>query len=394
MLYSIALIFLCGLLLGNIFKKLHLPSLIGMLLTGILLGPFALNLLSDSVLDLSQDLRKIALIIILTRAGLSLNINDLKKAGRPAFLLCFVPALLEIIAMSVFAPIFFDVNLLDAIIMGCVLAAVSPAVVVPKMIKLMDENYGTKKAIPQMIMAAASVDDVIVIVLFTAFTGLAKNHVMNAVAFLDIPISITLGVIVGVIIGLILQCIFKKVQIRDDVKVVLLLSISFLLVTLENTLNANHIGFSGLLAIMTMGITINTKSNKDAINLQGKFSSLWVASEILLFVLVGASVDISYALSQGISAVLLIFICLIFRMLAVLICTLKTNLNKKERLFCSIAYLPKATVQAAIGTLPLTMGLSCGNIVLTVAVIAILVTAPLGAFLIDLSYKKLLKKEA
>lgn len=391
MLFSLALIFLCGMTLGGIFKKLKLPALLGMLITGILLGPYVLNLLDDSILSISADLRQIALILILTRAGLNLNMEDLKKVGRPAVLMCFLPACAEIIGMLVLAPALLDLSLLDAAILGTVIAAVSPAVIVPKMLKLMEEGYGTSQSIPQMIMAGASVDDVFVIVLFTSFTGLAAGGSLEPLSLVKIPTSIIFGVLTGVIVGIVLAELFHRIHMRDSMKVVIILSVSFLLVTLENAVTG-YIGFSGLLAIMSLGVALHRKRPAAAERLSLKYSKLWVASELWLFVLVGATVDIYSALEQGFSAVLLIFGVLIFRMLGVLCCVLKTPLTGKECAFCMLAYCPKATVQAAIGSIPLTMGLTCGNTVLTVAVLAILITAPLGAFAIDLTYKKWLLK--
>lgn len=391
MLLSLALVFLCGMVLGGIFQKLKLPGLLGMLLTGILLGPYVLNLLDPSILSISTDLRQIALIIILARAGLNLDIKDLKRVGRPAILMCFVPACFEIVGMLLFAPIFLGITLLEAAIMGTVLAAVSPAVIVPKMLKLMEGGYGKSKSIPQMIMAGASVDDVFVIVLFTAFTGLAKGGSITPISFLTIPTSIVFGLIGGIIIGLLLSLLFSKVHIRDSGKVVIILSMSFLLVTLEHNLTG-VIGFSGLLGVMATGATLRQRKHEVSKRLSGKFSKLWVCAEVLLFVLVGATINISYAVNAGLSAVALIFCVLVFRMVGVFTCLIKTSLNKKERIFSAIAYIPKATVQAGIGGLPLTLGLACGDIVLTVAVLAILITAPLGAFLIDATYKKLLER--
>lgn len=391
MLTSLALIFLCGLLLGSIFQKIKLPPLLGMIITGIILGPYALNLIDQSVLSISSDLRQIALIIILTRAGLNLDINSLKKVGRPAILMCFVPACFEIIGMVLLAPPLLGISILDALIMGTVVAAVSPAVIVPKMLKLIETGYGKDKSIPQMIMAGASVDDVFVIVLFTSFTGLAQGESFSPISLIQVPISIILGLGLGILIGIILGFFFKKVHMRDSIKVIIILSISFLLVTLENSLKG-IIPVSGLIAIMSIGISLQKIRSDASKRISTKFSKLWVAAELMLFVLVGATVDIKYAFSAGIMAIVLIFGVLVFRMIGVLICLIKTKLNKKERLFCMIAYCPKATVQAAIGSIPLTMGLSCGNIVLTVAVLSILITAPLGAFFIELLYKKLLKK--
>ena len=391
MLLSLALIFLCGLALGGIFRKLHLPQLLGMLLTGILLGPYVLNLLDSSILGISADLRQIALIIILTRAGLNLDLEDLKKVGRPAALLCFVPAAFEIAGMLLLAPRLLGISLLEAAVMGTVVAAVSPAVVVPGMLKLMEEGYGTKKSIPQMIMAGASVDDVFVIVLFTSFTGLAGGGGISAWDFVRIPVSILLGLAGGILCGMLLVVFFRKVHMRDSVKVIIILSLSFLLVTLEHALTG-IVGFSGLLAVMSMGIALQKGRKEAAVRLSAKYSKLWVAAELLLFVLVGAAVDIPYAFKAGTAAAAVILGVLVFRMLGVLICLLGTELNRKEKLFCMFAYMPKATVQAAIGSVPLAMGLACGNIVLTVAVLAILITAPAGAFLIDFTYKRFLSR--
>lgn len=389
---SLALIFLFGLILGALFQKLRLPPLLGMLIVGIVLGPYALDWLDDSLLSISADLRQIALIIILTRAGLNLNISDLKKVGRPAVLMCFLPACFEILGMLVLAPPLLHISYLDAAIMGAVVGAVSPAVIVPKMLRLMEEGYGTEKSIPQLILAGASVDDVFVIVLFSSFTGLAKGESLSPWRFAEIPISILLGVLLGAALGLALAFFFQKVHVRDSVKVLLLLSFSFLLVALEDALEG-FVPISGLIAVMSLGIALQRKRDIVAKRLSLKFSKLWVAAELLLFVLVGATVDLHYAYSAGLSAVVLIFGVLLFRMAGVWVCLLKTKLLFKERLFCMLAYMPKATVQAAIGSVPLSMGLSCGNIVLTVAVLAILITAPLGAFLIDLTYKKLLSRD-
>lgn len=392
MLISLALVFMCGMSLGAVFQKLKLPSLLGMLLTGILLGPYVLNLLDPTILNISSDLRQIALIIILTRAGLNLDIRDLKRVGRPAVLMCFVPACFEIAGMVIFAPLFLGVTRMEAAVMGTVIAAVSPAVIVPKMLKLMEDGYGKHKSIPQMIMAGASVDDVFVIVLFTAFTGLAKDGSIAPIQFLTIPTSILFGLFGGLISGLLLAWIFKKVHIRDSGKVVIILSVSFLLVTAEHSLTG-IIGFSGLLAVMALGATLQQKKQDLAKRLSGKFSKLWVGAEVLLFVLVGATVNINYALKAGAASVLLILCALAFRMAGVFVCVIKTSLSKRERVFCALAYMPKATVQAAIGGLPLAMGLACGNMVLTVAVLSILITAPLGAVLIDTTYQKLLDKD-
>lgn len=392
MLLSLAVIFLCGMGMGAVFRRLNLPQLLGMLLTGILLGPYALNLLDGSILSISADLRQIALIIILTRAGLNLDVADLKKVGRAAVLMCFVPASFEILGMLALAPRILGISLLDAAIMGTVVGAVSPAVIVPKMLKLMDERYGTRESIPQLIMAGASVDDVFVIVLFTSFTGLAQGGTASALDLMRIPTSIVLGLAAGAVCGLLLALAFRKIHMRDSAKVIIILSISFLLVTLEHSLSG-ALGFSGLLAVMGMGIALQRRRGEVAARLSAKYSKLWVAAELLLFVLVGATVDVGYALASGGAAVLLIFGVLVFRMAGVFLCLLGTSLDRGERLFCMIAYMPKATVQAAIGAIPLSMGLACGQIVLTVAVLSILITAPLGSFLIERTYKKLLKPQ-
>jgi len=382
--------FLLGMLLGWLFTRMKLPSLLGMLITGIVLGPYVLNPLDDSILNISADLRQIALIVILTRAGLSLDINDLKKVGRPAVLMCFVPACLEILGMVLLAPGIRGITVLEAAIMGAVVGAVSPAVIVPKMLVLMDQGYGVEKSIPQLLLAGASVDDIFVIVMFTAFTGLAQGNGITPASFARIPVSIITGIILGVLVGIVLALFFEKIHIRDSGKVVILLSLSFLMITLEHAVET-YVPFSELLAVMSIGISLQKKRQAVAERLSAKYSKLWVAAEILLFVLVGATVNIGYAAKAGGGAVLLIFCVLLFRMAGVWICLLGTRLLIKERIFCMIGYMPKATVQAAIGGIPLAMGLACGDIVLTVAVLAILITAPLGAFGIDRTYRRLLQ---
>ena len=392
MLISIAMILLMGMLMGWICKKIHLPSLTGMILTGIILGPYFLNMIDSSLLNISSELRKIALIIILTRAGLSLDLNDLKRVGRPAILMCFVPACFEIMGMIILAPKLLGISILDAAIMGTVVGAVSPAVIVPKMLKLMEEGYGVRHSVPQLILAGASVDDVFVIVMFTAFTGLAQGNDVSIRSFVNIPVSILLGIVTGAFIGILLAYYFKKVHIRDTSKVIIILCLSFILVTFEDRFST-ILPFASLIAVMAIGIALQKKREVVAKRLSVKFNKLWVVAEIVLFVLVGATVDIKYAVSAGALSVILILGVLMFRMLGVFLCLLKTKLTMRERMFCMIAYTPKATVQAALGGVPLAMGLSCGNIVLTIAVVAILITAPLGAFCIDFAYKKLLINE-
>ncbi len=393
MLTSIAIILLLGLLVGWFFSKIKLPSLLGMILVGIVLGPHCLNLVDESILVISGDLRQIALVIILTRAGLSLNLVDLKKVGRPAVLMCFVPACVEMVGTIIFAPILLGVSVLDAAIIGSVVAAVSPAVIVPRMIKLIEEGYGKEKSIPQLILAGASVDDVFVIVVFTAMTTLASTGELSGASFLQIPVSILLGILLGALVGIGLVWFFQKNHMRDSVKVLIILSVSFLLLEAQSRLEG-IVPVSGLLAIMSMGIFINQKYDVLAKRLSVKYNKLWLGAEIFLFVLVGMAVDLRYALAAGVMVILLIVVALLFRMLGVVLSLIKTKLTSKEKLFCAVAYTPKATVQAAIGTIPLAMGLECGNMVLTVAVVAILLTAPLGAFLVDNLCKRLLKNES
>ncbi|MFR8473890.1 MAG: cation:proton antiporter [Lachnospira sp.] len=398
MLASLSLIFLVGLAMGAICQKLKMPRIIGMLVTGIVLGPYVLDFLDPSILSISSELRKLALIIILLKAGLSLDLKDLKKAGRPAILMSFVPATCEIAGYILFAPLVLGINRIEAAIMGAVLGAVSPAVVIPRMVMLMEEKYGTKKAIPQMIMAGASCDDIFVIVLFTTFLSMAQGGSADIIDFVNIPVSIVLGILLGAVTGYGLYLFFEtsyahKHCVRNSTKVIIVLGFSMLLVSVEGWLEGK-VSVSGLLAVVSMACVIKIKSTAFVSKrLSEKFGKLWIVAEVVLFVLVGAAVDIRYTLSAGIAAVFMIFIALIFRTAGVLICTIKTKLNMKERIFCVIAYLPKATVQAAIGSVPLAAGLACGKIILSVAVLAIIITAPIGALGIDNTYKKLLEKE-
>lgn len=391
MLLSVALILLCGMGMSWICKKLKLPGLLGMLLTGIVLGPYVLNLLDENLLNISSELRKMALIIILMRAGLGLDISGLKKIGRPAVMMCFVPASFELLGMLVLAPRLLGLSVLEAAILGSVLAAVSPAVVVPRMVRLMEEGYGTEKGIPQLILAGASVDDVYVIVLFTTFSGIMQGKSVLVMSFLNIPISIILGMIIGLLAGWLLARYFEKVHIRDTVKVLILLSISFLLVVAEDHMTT-AITFSALIAVMFLGVGLQKYREVVAKRIAVKCGKMWVAAEVFLFVLVGATVNIGYLSHVGLKAVVLICGAVIFRMAGVFVCLLGTDMNGKEKLFTMMAYTPKATVQAAIGGIPLALGFACGDVVLTVAVLAIVLTAPLGAFAIDSSYKKFLAK--
>lgn len=391
MLLSIALILLVGMSMGWICRKIKLPSLLGMLITGIVLGPYALNVLDIKLLGISADLRKIALIIILTRAGLGLDLASLKKIGRPAVLMCFVPATFELAGMLLLAPRLMGMSLLEAAVMGAVLAAVSPAVVVPRMVKLMEEGYGVKEGIPQLILAGASVDDVYVIVLFSTFSGIMQGEGASVIRFVNIPVSIILGIIIGLTIGVLLAFYFQKVHIRDTAKVLIILGISFLLAAAEDSLTT-PVTFSALIAIMFIGVGLQRKREAVAKRLAVKYGKLWVAAEVFLFVLVGATVNIGYLGRVGVRALLMIAGALLFRMAGVWVCLLGTGLKTGEKAFTMLAYTPKATVQAAIGGIPLALGFACGDTVLTVAVLAIVLTAPLGAFAIDLSYRKLLTK--
>lgn len=398
MLLSLAIIFLAGLFAAAVFERIGLPRIIGMLGVGIVVSPYVLGLLDDSILGISSELRQIALIIILIKAGLSLDLSDLKKVGRPAVMMSFVPACCEIVGYVAFAPLLLGVNRIEAAVMGAVLSAVSPAVVVPRMVRLIEEKYGTDKSIPQMILAGASCDDIFVIILFSTFVTMAQGGTVHAADFLNIPISIVLGVIMGALVGMAVYFLFESSykhnrKIRSSTKVIIMLGTAFLLMSIE-TLAKPYVAVSGLLAVVAMACVIKLKSEKRVTaRLSEKFGKLWIAAEVVLFVLVGAAVDVRYTLTAGISAVLMIFAALAFRAVGVFICMLGTKLSAKERLFCVIAYLPKATVQAAICSVPLSLGLPCGKIVLSVAVLAILITAPLGSIGIDRSYKHLLSAE-
>ena len=398
MLTSLALVFLAGLAAAAVCSAIKLPRIIGMLLVGIVLGPHILNVLDGSILSISSELRQMALIIILLKAGLSLDLSDLRQVGRPAVLLSCLPATCELAGYILLAPYLLGVNRIEAAVMGAVLAAVSPAVVVPRMVFLMENRWGTDKSIPQMLLAGASCDDIYVIVLFTTFTGIAQGGNARAADFLNIPVSIVLGIAVGAAAGYALSRFFEAAfarnhMVRGSVKVIIVLSVSFLLVALETVLKG-RISLSGLLAVTSMACMLARKTNGEVrARLSEKFGKLWIAAELILFVLVGAAVDIRYVSETGLAAVLMVFAALIFRAAGVVLCLAGTKLSRRERLFCVIAYLPKATVQAAIGSVPLAMGLPCGKIVLSVAVLAILITAPLGALGMDATYRKLLKYE-
>lgn len=399
MLTSLALIFLAGLAAAALCQLLHIPRILGMLAVGVALGPYALNLLDESILSISGDLRQMALVIILLKAGLSLNLDDLKKVGRPAVLMAFVPASCEILAFTLFAPALLGVSRVEAAVMGAVIGAVSPAVVVPRMVQLMESGWGTKKSVPQLILAGASCDDVYVIVLFTAFVSMAQGGEVSAASLLEIPVSVVLGVLLGAAAGWAIGWFFetafaKRRYVRNSTKTVVVLGLAFSCLAIETALKGT-VPVSGLLAVVSMACVLKRKSvSFVSRRLSEKFGKLWIAAELLLFVLVGAAVDIRYTVSAGAAAILMLLISLMLRSLGVVLCTMRTPLSAKERLFCCIAYLPKATVQAAIGSVPLSLGLPCGQMVLSVAVLAILITAPLGAFGMDLTYQKLLTKES
>ena len=399
MIVSLGIVLLVGLILASLIEKLKLPRIVGMLAAGILCGPYVLNLLDPSILSISADLRKIALVIILIKAGLSLNLADLKQVGRPAVLMSFLPAVFEIIGYAVLAPMLFQIGFAEALLLGSVLAAVSPAVVVPRMVQLMETGYGTEKSIPQMILAGASCDDIFVIVLFSAFLSMNQGGTFEVGQLLDVPVSIVLGLLLGALIGYVIWMFFEAMHakgntIRNSMKVIIILGVSFLLIGVENAL-AGIVAVSGLLVVTAMAVVLKLKCIPSvSTRLSQKFGKIWLCAEVVLFVLVGAAVDIRYMANAGMMAVLLIFGALVFRTGGVWLCLAGTKLNRKERLFCVMAYLPKATVQAAIGAVPLANGLSCGDLVLSVAVLAIVITAPIGAFLIDYFHPKLLEKSA
>ncbi|WP_308653152.1 cation:proton antiporter [uncultured Anaerococcus sp.] len=397
MILSLGLILIVGMVFAKIFDKLKLPRIIGMLLTGIILGPQVLNLLDANILKISPDLRTIALIVILLKAGLSLDIGDLKKVGRSAVLLSFLPASFEILSYAIFVPKILGLNLIDGLLMGAVMAAVSPAIVVPRMVKLIDEGYGKDESIPQMILAGASCDDVFVLVLFSSFLSMAKGSEFSFKSLLKVPVSIILGIGFGIVIGYLLYLFFERrykngSYIRNSSKVIIILSLAFLLVSLESLVK-EIIPISGLLAVIAMASAYKIKAEDGVVErLSEKFAKLWIFAEILLFVLVGAEVDIKYMTGIGFAGVLLIFLGLLIRSIGVFISVVGSRLSKNEKIFTILAYTPKATVQAAIGSVALAKGIGSGMAILSIAVLGIIITAPLGAILIDKSYKKLLKK--
>lgn len=380
MLLSLGIIFIFGLMIDKVFKKINIPSLIGYLFLGILLGPEMFKVLDEYLLIISTEMRQVVLIVILTRAGLSLNFDDLKKVGLPAFLLSFLPATFEILAVIVFAPKLLGLSIIDAALLGTILSAVSPAVVAPRMINFIKHKKGTDKGIPQLILAGASVDDIYALVLFTSFLSISLGETFKMTHLLQIPVSIISGVAVGILFGIFLNKLFKSTKTSSFNQMLILLSVSFILVSIENIFT-----FSGILAVMSMAFMININNPQNAQKLQHIYNKLWIPGEILLFVLVGSSVNISYAFSQGLIPIILILIALVIRMFGVWISVLPTKLSFKEKLFVMVSYTPKATVQAAIGSIPLSMGLESGALILTVSVLAILITAPLGAIGIDLS---------
>lgn len=393
MISSLALIFIFSLLAGELMRRIKLPRIIGMIFVGILIGPYVLNLLNPEILNISAELRKIALIIILIKAGLTLNLDSLKKASRPALLLSFLPATFEVIGITIFAPLFFDITRTQAALLGSVLGAVSPAVVIPKMTELIENGCGKNKSIPEMILAGASLDDIFVIVLFSSFLFSNQSGKIDYSSFLSIPVSIISGIALGVITGLLVILLFKRFNLRSEVRTIVVLAVSFTLITVEELIKP-YISLSGLLAVVASSCIIKLKSDESVTKELAKdHTRLWAGAEVILFTLIGAAVGIRYTLNAGLYALLLLFLGLLVRTIGVLIALTKTPLNKKERAFVVFSYLPKATVQAAIGGVPLAMGLSCGSLILSVAVLSIIITAPLGAFLMDISYKKFLVKD-
>ena len=390
---SLFIIFTCGILGGFIFEKIKLPKLVWYIILGILIGPSVLNIVDDTLINISSYLRQIALVIILTRSGLSLDINNLKIIGRPAILMCFVPACFEIVGVTIFAPIFLDISYFEALLLGSVLAAVSPAVVVPRMIKLMDEGYGKEHNVPELIMAGASCDDIFVIVLFYSFKNLVSTSSFDVWSVSQIPLSIISGIALGILIGFLVVLIINKLKMNKVINAILMLGLSFGMIALETVLKP-YFSVSSLLAIIVMALIINIFKKEDAKEIQKTYNSLWSGFEILLFTLVGIATSINYAFSEeGAILVGVVLIALIFRSLGVIVCLIATRFNKKEKLFIIFSYLPKATVQASIGAIALSEGLNCGTVILTGAVISILITAPLGAILMDRTYNKLLSNE-
>jgi NhaP-type Na+/H+ or K+/H+ antiporter len=390
-LLSIGLILGLGFLFGVLFEKIKLPKIIGMIFIGILIGPSVLNIINGSVLNISAELRQTALVIILTRAGLSLDLENLKKIGRPALLMCFVPAIFEIAVITLIAPPLLGVTIFEALLIGSVVAAVSPAIIIPRMLKLQEAGYGKNKNVPELIMAGASVDDIFVIVLFYAFLGLSSGNALNLRTLVEIPVSIILGIIIGIVVGLGISRTLKKITVNEITQFLIVFAMSLALLGFE-TFIQTHVKFSALISIITLGMVIFLDNKIVATILQKQYASLWVFFEIILFVLVGISVDLNYVLSAGFMPIVVILIALIGRTIGVYISLIFTNLNFKERLFIIISYIPKATVQASIGAIALTNGLSVGPLILTIAVFSILITAPIGAILTDLSYKKLLQQ--
>jgi NhaP-type Na+/H+ or K+/H+ antiporter len=391
MIFSIGLILILGFIIGWLLSKIKIPGLVGMIIVGLLIGPYCLGLIDEKILSISTELRQVALVIILTRSGLNLDIDSLKKIGRPAILMSFIPATLEIIGITLISQLLLEITIFESILLGTVLAAVSPAVVSPRMIKLIEERFGENHQVPKLILAGSSVDDIYVIVLFYTFLGLVGNNTFDFVSITMIPVTIILGVLLGIIVGLILSYILKKTNFKTAINILIIISSSFLMIGLENMLK-DYISISSLLGIMVTGIVLLFRNKEKAKQLSDGYNNLWIFFEIILFVLVGATVDFSYAINNGLIAILILMIGLLFRTLGVLLCLIKTKLTFKERLFTILAYIPKATVQASIGGIALSLGLSCGSIILTVSVISILITAPIGAILIDNLSSKLLDR--
>lgn len=387
---SLAIIILLGLVVNTVFERLEMPGLLGMLILGVIIGPHALNWIDPDLIKISDDLRKIALIVILLRAGLGISRESLKKVGSTAIKLSCIPGLMEGFTIAIISTVVLDFSFIQGGILGFIIAAVSPAVVVPHMLNYIEQGIGTKKGVPTLLLAGSSIDDVFAITIFATFLGLYSGaHVNIGIKILSVPISIILGIVIGLTLGLIMVSIFKRNHIRDTKKVLLIIGIAILLTALEKVLE-RKVEIAGLLGVMTIGFMILEKMPNVGKRLAIKFNKIWVFAEILLFVMVGSQVDISVALDSGLDGLTIIFIGLIARSLGVIFSTLGTNLSWRERLFCIISYTPKATVQAAIGSVPLSLGVKSGDVILAVAVLSILITAPLGAIGIRASAHKLL----
>ena len=383
---SLGLILITGWLIGFLLEKLRLPGFVGMMVIGVLLGPTVLNWISPEILEISSILRQIALVIVLTRSGLNLDLRELKKVGRSAILMCFVPATFEIVAVGISAHYLLDLSWFEGFLLGCVLGAVSPAVVSTRMIKLIDAGY-TRKSIPQIVLAGASADDIYTIILFYSFLGTVETGKFDALSVGLMPMTILCGIALGIVMGLLLVIFYKETNFSLPINVLIFFGLSLLLLGMEELLQ-QYFDISSLLAVMVMGMIVLLKLPEKAKELSNGFNGIWKFFEIILFVLVGAAVNFDTVLESGGFGILVLLIGLFFRSIGVCLCMIKTGMTFKEKLFCVFAFIPKATVQASIGGIALSMGLECGGIVLAVAVLSIFITAPIGGFLIDLTGKR------